>query len=476
VLPLTEILALGLLRLISLAPRSDWARTPEARLIVLTAATVSALGASFVLLLPEGLFVALGDAARLDYALPGGTLIAGCALLSLLWLDLGVLPAAADWRPLDALRGALKPASLWMALPAMAGVWLSHVVAGIASAPVSSGIGLALLGPPFGLALLAAAMAARPALPFLLGVDPVGIYLPHGMLVGAALGAALQVAWLILVGSFRLRHAPSPEMSAPSPSPGRARGRGPLVAAAIALVYALIVWLLWIASRGSVDVALELLPLAVVSGVLLLVSQFLCAQALAFAGLVPLLGCGVVLLLGLARLGLSWLDAGLAAVLAIAAGAVFADVAALLRVGRSMGLASQRLPQLTVALGGLALAALVVGALGEPYLQRGFVPPASLALAGLVEQASGPGGVSALIPWLLLGFVVQIAAGPGRQGGILLATGLLLDLPLVGWAILAGLGARLAIRLVIRRRAAELVPLVGIGCIAGEILLLALRP
>jgi hypothetical protein len=476
VLPLTEILALGLLRVAGLAPRSGWARVAEARLIVLTAATVAALGATFALLLPEGLFVALGDAARQDYALPGGTLIAGFALLSVLWLDFGFLPTAADWRPLETLRGALKPASVWLALPALAGVWVSQVVASLASAPIASGIGLALLGPPFGLALLAAAMIARPALPYLLGVDPTGIFLPHGMLIGAALGAALQVASLVVVRSFRLRRGAQAHRRPASPPVGAGSRRRMAVAPAIALGYALVLWLLWLASRGSLDGALDLVPLALAAGVLLLLSQLLCAQSLAFAGQVPLLGCAVVVLLGLARLGLSWADAVLSAVLAIAAGAIFAEAAALLRVGRTMGLGGQRVPQLTVALGSLALAALVVGALGAQYLQRGFIPPASVALAGVIEQASAPGGVGALLPWLLLGLAVQIASGPGRQGGILLATGLLLDLPVVGWAILAGLCARIVLVLVLRRRADSLVPVLGIGCIVGEIVQLALRP
>jgi len=47
-----------------------------------------------------------------------------------------------------------------------------------------------------------------------------------------------------------------------------------------------------------------------------------------------------------------------------------------------------------------------------------------------------------LLWWALPGAVIQFLGGTRRQAGILFATGLLINTPLAGWAVLFGLAGR----------------------------------
>jgi len=50
-----------------------------------------------------------------------------------------------------------------------------------------------------------------------------------------------------------------------------------------------------------------------------------------------------------------------------------------------------------------------------------------------------------LLIWAIPGALIQFIGGPSRQMGVLLATGLLINNPMAGWAVLIGLGIRIAV-------------------------------
>ena len=57
--------------------------------------------------------------------------------------------------------------------------------------------------------------------------------------------------------------------------------------------------------------------------------------------------------------------------------------------------------------------------------------------------------------WALPGAIIQLAGGPGRQLGVLLATGLLINNAGAGWALLLGIALRIYISRRWRRPAAR---------------------
>jgi uncharacterized oligopeptide transporter (OPT) family protein len=79
-------------------------------------------------------------------------------------------------------------------------------------------------------------------------------------------------------------------------------------------------------------------------------------------------------------------------------------------------------------------------------------------------------GASASVAWQLLiwaipGAIAQCLGGPRRQVGVLLATGLLIPLPIAGWAVLAGIAGRIVWE---RFAKAEGMEVFGAGVIAGD--------
>ena len=48
-----------------------------------------------------------------------------------------------------------------------------------------------------------------------------------------------------------------------------------------------------------------------------------------------------------------------------------------------------------------------------------------------------------LLLWAVPGALLQLLGGPKRQLGVLFATGMLILFPMAGWAVLAGVAARL---------------------------------
>jgi len=122
----------------------------------------------------------------------------------------------------------------------------------------------------------------------------------------------------------------------------------------------------------------------------------------------------------------------------------------------------------------LAIALAVVGATHNVYYNSGFLPPASIVLATALELLADPTRLSALAPWVLVGFAAQWLGGAGRHVGMLFGTGLLIGNPSAGWALLAGLAARTALGVLTRGRADVSLAILGLGAIAGELLRIVL--
>jgi uncharacterized oligopeptide transporter (OPT) family protein len=99
------------------------------------------------------------------------------------------------------------------------------------------------------------------------------------------------------------------------------------------------------------------------------------------------------------------------------------------------GRRQQALLQEVGALVGIATVALVFGA----YWKAGLVPPMGRVIATTVNLAATPALPLQLAIGALIGAVAQAAGGPRRAIGILLATGLLLQNPVYGYALVAAL-------------------------------------
>jgi uncharacterized oligopeptide transporter (OPT) family protein len=73
-----------------------------------------------------------------------------------------------------------------------------------------------------------------------------------------------------------------------------------------------------------------------------------------------------------------------------------------------------------------------------------------------------------LFIWAIPGAILQYVGGPQRQIGVLFATGLLISFPMAGWAVLAGIAARLIWERVGGKDAEGDMQVFAAGLIAGD--------
>jgi hypothetical protein len=344
------------------------------------------------------------------------------------------------------------------------------------------------------MAALAAGLILRPTLAYAGTLGLESTYLPHGLLLGAALGGLTQAAALALVcrGRALAARPPRTEQStaAPAPHPRGPRsrsgswpglrrlaaGRWPRLLMLTLTLYTLAGVVTFVgADLGPLELsAPETLGLGLATALLALGLQRFGGLVGSLPGSVPTLGGGVAVL---ALTGYLRLDVG-AALLMVALSMTAAPLSVALHrqllVAQAVGGARLRGQQVIASLLGLAAALVVIAAGHETYFERGFIPPAAVGLAAGLDLTNQPAALMALLPWLLVGALLQWLGGPRQSVGLLFATGLLIALPEAGWALLAGLGLKALAAVLFRGRAETTMAIFGLGCIAGEMLRTAL--
>ena len=490
VVPAAELVILAVFGGLGVAPRLRAVLRPERQLVVQTAAAVAVVAATLGQTLTLGVAHAVGRQELAMLLLVGaGVAGAGALAAAAVLFDSALLPASAAWpsRRIVVADAIGRLLAAWRALSLGLGLMLGHWGAVSFGAPLLSAFGLAFLGNGLGLAVLAVGAIVRPLLPFLLRADVDALLLPHGLLLGAGLAGLCQAA-----GSLMRRSLPraGAERVAAAPPAGSRIGRAwrsvrtHLVGQGVASrrliiglalasgLYALLAELLLAAAglqAGGID-PFRVLALGLLAGLLTVGLQLLVGLSGAHLGWVPTLGC-CLLALAVAR----WLGGPTAATLVLitlvaASGPAFAELAYQLTAAAELGAPRVRAQQVLAGLLGLASALAVVAAWAGDYFAAGYVPPVSQALATAVELAADRSRLSAAVPWVLVGFVAQWLGGPRRQVGFLFATGLLIAIPALGWALLAGLAARTVLSIVSRSRADLSAAIFGLGCIGGELL------
>jgi len=230
----------------------------------------------------------------------------------------------------------------------------------------------------FGLGLLVRGYSGR-----LLGVDVTELHLPHGVMIGAGLAALVQIG--LAVGRSRRRAAGTGGVS--DAVFGRALVKGLVGFAAVAAL---------LSALGGLNG--EMSPWRVAAFIL-------------FAAVAALVS---ELIVGISAMHAGWFPA-------------FATALIFLVLGMLLG---------------FAMAAVVVFFTHEAYFARDLVPPVDRVFVATIGAATSPELARTLLIWAVPGALIQWAGGPGRQLGILLATGLLIFHPVAGWTVIVSLAVR----------------------------------
>ena len=330
----------------------------------------------------------------------------------------------------------------------------------------AAGVGIAFIGNPVALAALAAGLLTRAYGPSI-GYDFATSYVAHGLMIGAGLVQVGQTAWVVWrsrqSGSVRLqaddvagrggRLPPSREASADRRSLGRG-GQPALGARELALHVAAFVAgavaLSLLAGLWSAMPASQLTLWIAFAGAAAFIHTIIVGYCAMLSGWFPSFAVAIALILVAALLRFPIEALAMLAGYVLSTGPQFADLGYDLKSGwiirgrgadparEEAGRRQQALLQEVGALVGIVTATLAFSL----YWKAGLVPPMSRVVAATVSLAATPALPAQLAIGASIGAITQLIGGPRRAVGILLATGLLLDNLVYGYALVAALLVR----------------------------------
>ena len=113
----------------------------------------------------------------------------------------------------------------------------------------------------------------------------------------------------------------------------------------------------------------------------------------------------------------------------------------------------------------------VVAFVYQDFFSQGLVPPVAKVYIAAIQAGVSLDIAKSLLIWAIPGALIQFIGGPSRQMGVLLATGLLINNPMAGWAVLIGLVIRIAVLKIKGPDARGPLEVLAAGLIAGDALL-----
>jgi uncharacterized oligopeptide transporter (OPT) family protein len=435
-----------------------------------SAISSATFGAANSLLLPVGIPWLLG---RPDLVLP---MLAGAFFAMLLdayllyrMFDSRVFPAQGAWPPGVAAAEAIKAGDEGGRKAVLMGVgfgtailtgfikvplaWIGFAGSTAVSSIPMSAFGVAFIGNIWALAMFGIGLLLRGysgqlfSGPLFETIIPKGdlmaAYIPHGFMIGAGLVALLQVAALL----FRRSEAKAGEAVAgvSDAEVKRALGLGTIGYLAIAVFIAIVGGLMTDMSVGM------LILFVLYAAFAAYVHELIVGLAAMHSGWFPAFAVALITLIIGMLMGFPMPALALLVGFSAATGPAFADMGYDLKAGYLLrGNGSDpaferegRRQQLFAAMFAFVVAGAVVLFSYQSYFDQNLVAPVDKVYAATIKAGVAPGVAWQLFLWAIPGAILQFIGGPKRQIGVLFATGLLINFPMAGWAVLAGILCRI---------------------------------
>lgn len=443
-----------------------------------SAISAATFGAANSLLLPLGVPYVLG---RNDLILPMFAGVACAMLLDayLLYRMFGtrIFPAEGAWPPGIAAGEAIRAGDEGGRKAAVLGVGIGIGVVGNWFGIPMSGFGIAFIGNAaaltmFGLGLLvrgySKTLFSGPLFQTLFPDGDVGkALLPHGFMIGAGLMALIQVGLVIL------RRGPGAATTEQSDS--RARTTLSAGFAGYVLIAVLIAFLGGLFAELSPGMLLAFVLYAAFAA---FVHELIVGLAAMHSGWFPAFAVALITLMIGILIGFPVPALALLVGFSAATGPAFADMGYDLKAGfllRGNGAdpafeTEGRWQQLLAAMTAFVVAIVVVALSYRGYFSHDLLPPVDRVYGATIKAGmSGPAAQNMFL-WAIPGALLQLLGGQRRQLGILFATGLLIVFPMAGWAVLAGVVARLVWQKTGGTASETTMQVFGGGVIAGDAL------
>ena len=314
-------------------------------------------------------------------------------------------------------------------------------------------LGTAFIGNIWALTMLGIGFLLRGYSAPLFGVDINQHYIPHGVMAGAGVIALFQIVKLIRDGKRDAAVAVIDDGALPenqNAQIGKTLRFGAVGFMAISALIAL---------GGGLYSELSLpwlLAFVVYAAFAAFLHEMIVGLAAMHSGWFPAFAVALITLLVGILIGFPPVALTMLCGFSAATGPAFADMGYDLKAGyilRGKGQYTRlelegRRQQLIAAILAFVVAIPVVLFIFHDYFSRGLVPPVAKVYVAAINAGVSTDIAKSLLIWAIPGAIIQLLGGPGRQMGVLLATGLLINNPLAGWALLIGIAVRaLALRI-----------------------------
>ena len=350
----------------------------------------------------------------------------------------------------------------------------------------TAALGTAFIGNVWALGMLGIGFLLRGYSQPVFGIDINALYIPHGIMAGAGLVALIQIIFLMRGGKSDETHAENearerahaekhgvemPEHR--SEQIGRTIGIGSIGFMAISVLIAFTSGLYTELSIGW------LIAFMFYAAFAAFVHEMIVGLAAMHSGWFPAFAVALITLIVGILIGFPPEALAMLCGFAAATGPAFADMGYDLKAGwilRGNGshpafeLAGRHQQFLAASLAFL-IAIPVVALVYQDYFAQGLVPPVAKVYIAAIQAGVSMDIAKSLLIWAIPGALIQFVGGPSRQMGVLLATGLLINNPMAGWAVLLGLLIRIVFLKVKGPEYRGPLEVLAAGLIAGDALL-----
>ena len=308
------------------------------------------------------------------------------------------------------------------------------------------------------------------------GVVPTMItYLPHGMMVGAGLISLIQAA--LVLGKKSKKSAEktaqdaTSERSVTMESMRKSLGLGFVLFLGIAILLAFTTGIYAEMSAGQLVAWLLFAAFAAIS------SELVCGLSSMHSGWFPAMATALIFLIVGIMMGFPAMPLAILVAYTSSTGPAFCDMQTDLKCGwilRGRGANPEfekagRKQQFISELLGYCVAFVMVLLLANTYFDQGLFVPTTKTFIATIDAGANAEVAKWLLIWAIPGAVLQLIGGP-RQLGIMFATGLLIGNTRNGLTVLVALLIRIVATRWDKKKAQDLLYILGAGCIAGSAL------
>lgn len=451
--------------------------------LVQTSISSATFGAANSLLIPIGIPYTLGKPELIVPMLVGAALamFVDAAILYKIF-DSKLFPASETWAPGVATAESIMAGDKGGKRAGLLGIGTALGLIGSYFHISMSAFGVAFIGNIWALAMFGIGLMIRQYFIPWFGVDINALYIPHGIMVGAGIVALIQVAILIFGKQKSAKHGRSESSTAsenvqapvtrPINEARRSLGLGFIAYLIIALIIALIGG---IVTKMSIGMLIGFLIFAAFAA---FIHELIVGIAAMHSGWFPAFAVAFITLLFGMLIGFPTEALALLAGFSAATGPAFADMGYDLKTGyilRGKGKDPEyelqgRKHQYITGMIAFGVALLTVIFTYKGYFAQNLVPPIDKVYVSTITAGASSEVAKHLLMWAIPGAIIQLIGGPGRQLGVLFATGLLILTPNACWAVLGGILIRIIVLKVKGKEAETPMSILAAGFIAGDAL------